>query len=301
MEELFKIHPIMIYVGFFALLSILLTFADIIYDYFLKKNRDWKDTWSNMVTAVFKELFWKTFVGTIWIIFLYLISSGISWEIPMNIFTWILSFILADFTYYWMHRTEHEHSILWGFHSVHHSSESYNMSTANRLSWFEDLIEWIFLIPMILIWFNVFQIIISLVLVVIYQHFLHTEKIKKLWFLEYILNTPSHHRVHHASNRGYINKNYSWVFNNWDKLFWTFAEEGVKVKYWLTKNINTYNPFLINIIEFKNIYANVKKCKNLSDKIKIIFGKTGWKPYYLYKEYQWKEQNKNKKQQKNYF
>jgi hypothetical protein len=130
---------------------------------------------------------------------------------------------------------------------------------------------------------------------------LHTEKIKKLWFLEYILNTPSHHRVHHASNRGYINKNYSWVFIIWDKLFWTFAEEGVKVKYWLTKNINTYNPFLINIIEFKNIYANVKKCKNLSDKIKIIFGKTGWKPYYLYKEYQWKEQNKNKKQQKNYF
>lgn len=98
----------------------------------------------------------------------------------MNIYSWILAFILADFTYYWMHRIEHEHSILWAFHSVHHSSESYNLTTALRLSWFEDIIEWIFLVPMVLLGFHPFQVLISIVLVVLYQHFLHTEKINKL-------------------------------------------------------------------------------------------------------------------------
>ena len=135
--------------------------------------------------------------------------------------------------------------------------------------------------------------------VIFKEHLLHTEKVNKLWFLELFLNTPSHHRVHHGSNRKYINKNYAGVFIIWDKIFGTFQVEEEKVRYWLTVSINTYNPFLVHIIECRNIYYNVIKCESFWDKMKTIFGKTGWKPDYLKTNTPWKEANKIKNLQKN--
>lgn len=295
METLFETHPIMLYIWWIVVVLFLFNLIDMLHDYFTETHRDWKDTWVNILIDIWKQVLSKTFIWFIWIVILSVISSFIPWWIPMNIYTWITAFILADFSYYWLHRIEHEHSFLWALHWVHHSSESYNLSTANRLSWFEDLIEWIFLIPMVLLWFNVFQIIAALILVALYQHLLHTEKVNKLWFLELFLNTPSHHRVHHGANKKYLDKNYSGVFIIWDRLFGTFQVEDEKVQYGLTVGINTYNPFLVNVIEFKNIYYNVQKCDNYWDKMKIIFGKTGWKPDYLKKDKQWNEQNKTKK------
>ncbi len=199
----------------------------------------------------------------------------------MTWWTWVLGILAADFTYYWMHRLEHEHRILWASHSVHHSSEDYNLTVSFRLSIVEGLFEWMFLIPMILIGFNPFQTMVSLIFVVQFQTWIHTEKIQKLGWLDEIFNTPSVHRVHHGSNPKYLDKNYGGLLMVWDKLFGTYQREEEKVIYGLTKNIKTNNPITINFIEYKNIWQDVKQCRTLKDKLKIIFGNLIWKPAYF--------------------
>ena len=156
----------------------------------------------------------------------------------MTGWTWLLALLAADFTYYWMHRLEHEHRILWASHSVHHSSNDYNLSVGFRLSLVEGFFGWAFLIPMILIGFSPFQAIVGLVLVAQYQHWVHTERVTKLGWLDEVFNTPSVHRVHHGSNRQYLDKNYGGILMIWDKLFGTFAREEEKVIYGLTRDIN---------------------------------------------------------------
>lgn len=177
----------------------------------------------------------------------------VPWEIPMLWWTWVLALIAADFTYYWLHRIEHVRRILWASHSVHHSSEDYNLTVGFRLSWVEGLFEWVFLIQMILLGFNPFQAVIGLVLVAQYQHWIHTERVHKLGWLDEVFNTPSVHRVHHGSNRKYLDKNRSGVLILWDKLFGTFQRVEDAVTYGLTENIDSNNPVTINFVEYRNI------------------------------------------------
>jgi|TARA_B110000091_G_C13668164_1_gene412567 sterol desaturase/sphingolipid hydroxylase (fatty acid hydroxylase superfamily) len=141
-----------------------------------------------------------------------------------------------------------------------------------RLSLIEPMIEWVFLIPMILVGFSPFQAIVGLIFVAQFQTWIHTERIGKLGWLDWFFNTPSVHRVHHGSNRKYLDKNYGGITMIWDHLFGTYQKEEEKVMYGLTKNINTNNPLKINFIEYKNIWNDVKKCKTLKDKLRITFG-----------------------------
>jgi sterol desaturase/sphingolipid hydroxylase (fatty acid hydroxylase superfamily) len=180
-----------------------------------------------------------------------------------------------------MHRLEHEHRILWASHSVHHSSNDYNFTVGFRLSLVEGFFEWAFLIPMILIGFSPFQAIVGLVLVAQYQHWVHTERVTKLGWLDEVFNTPSVHRVHHGSNHQYIDKNYGGILMIWDKIFGTFAREEEKVIYGLTRDINTNNPIKIVFIEFSNIWRDVKKCRTMGDRLRIIFGGLSWRPSYF--------------------
>lgn len=279
--SLFENSEIMSFIGYFFLFNLGIIFFEIALDLFTSKKRRWKDTGANILIFIINQLLEKTIVGTIGIICLVPIHWLTPLEIPLTIFTWILAFLVADFTYYWMHRLEHEHRILWASHSVHHSSQDYNLTIAMRLSIIEGLFEWIFLIPMVLIGFSPFQAIVSLVFVAQFQTWIHTERIKKLGWLDEVFNTPSVHRVHHASNRKYLDKNYGGVLIIWDKLFGTFQREEEKVIYGLTKNIKTNNAITINFIEYKNIWNDVKRCKTFRDKIKIIFGRTGWYPKYF--------------------
>ncbi|WP_199185058.1 sterol desaturase family protein [Aquimarina sp. I32.4] len=149
------------------------------------------------------QLLEKTVFGSIGILCLLPFYHISPFEIPMNGWTWCIGLLLADFTYYWMHRLEHEHRILWANHSVHHSSENYNLTISMRLSIIESAIEWVFLIPMIIIGFTPFQTIVSLIFIAQYQTWIHTERIIKLGWLDEIFNTPSVHRVHHGSNKKY--------------------------------------------------------------------------------------------------
>ncbi|GFD71746.1 hypothetical protein KUL113_11660 [Tenacibaculum sp. KUL113] len=279
--SLFEESTIMLYIGYFFLFNTSLIVLEIIIDVLFRKKRKWKDTLANISIFFMNQLIEKTIIGSIGVICLMPFHWITPITIPSNVYTWILAFIIADVTYYWMHRLEHEHRILWASHSVHHSSEDYNLTISMRLSIVEGLFEWAFLIPMVLIGFSPFQAIVGLILVAQFQTWIHTERIGKLGWLDEIFNTPSNHRVHHGSNRKYLDKNYGGVFIIWDKLFGTFQREQEKVIYGLTKNIKTNNPIKINFIEYINIYKEVKRCKTLKHKLKIIFGNLIWKPDYF--------------------
>ncbi len=279
--NLFETSHLMNYVGLFFIFNISIIILEIIADFITKKQRRWKDTTANIAIYILGKITDKILLGSLGIIALIPIYYLVPYEIPMNWWTWVLGILAADFTYYWMHRIEHEHRILWASHSVHHSSEDYNLTVSFRLSIVEGLFEWMFLIPMILIGFNPFQAMVSLIFVVQFQTWIHTEKIQKLGWLDEIFNTPSVHRVHHGSNPKYLDKNYGGLLMVWDKLFGTYQREEEKVIYGLTKNIKTNNPITINFIEYKNIWQEVKQCRTLKDKLKITFGNLVWKPAYF--------------------
>lgn len=164
---------------------------------------------------------------------------------------------------------------------MHHSSQDYNLTVGFRLSVVEGFFEWAFLIPMILVGFNPFQALVALILVAQYQHWVHTERVNKLGWLDEVFNTPSVHRVHHGSNTQYLDKNYGGILMIWDKLFGTFAREDEKIAYGLTRNIHTNNPIKITFIEFGHIWQDVKRCRTRGDRLRVIFGGLSWRPDYF--------------------
>ena len=279
--SLFEGSQIMTFIAYFFIFNISLILIETLTDIITSKKRRWKDTGANFLIFIINQLIEKTVVGSIGVMCLMPFHWLTPLSIPMNLLTWILAFFAADLTYYWMHRIEHEQRILWALHSVHHSSKDYNLSVSFRLSIIEGLIEWIFLIPMILIGFSPFQAIVGLILVAQFQTWIHTERIGKLGWLDTIFNTPSVHRVHHGSNKKYLDKNYGGFLIIWDQIFGTYQKEEEKVIYGLTKDINTNNALLINFIEFKSIIKDLKKCKSWKDRCKIIFGNLSWKPDYF--------------------
>jgi sterol desaturase/sphingolipid hydroxylase (fatty acid hydroxylase superfamily) len=279
--SLFEGSQIMTFIAYFFIFNISLILIETLTDLMTSKKRRWKDTGANFLIFIINQILEKTVVGSVGVMCLMPFHWLTPLSIPMNLLTWILAFFAADLTYYWMHRIEHEQRILWALHSVHHSSKDYNLSVSFRLSIIEGLIEWIFLIPMILIGFSPFQAIVGLILVAQFQTWIHTERIGKLGWLDKIFNTPSVHRVHHGSNKKYLDKNYGGFLIIWDRIFGTYQKEEEKVIYGLTKDINTNNALLINFIEFKSIIKDLKKCKSWKDRFKIIFGNLSWRPDYF--------------------
>ncbi len=279
--SLFDTSSLWYAVGIIGVMNISLIIVEICVDYFSATPRLWKDTGANIVIFFLGQVVEKMATGVLGLLALLPFYYLVPWEIPMNGWTFLLALVAADFTYYWMHRIEHEHRILWALHSVHHSSQDYNLSISMRLSIVEGFVEWVFLIPMILVGFNPFITIVALVFVVQYQTWIHTNKITTMGLFDHWFNTPSVHRVHHGSNPQYLDKNYAGVLLVWDKIFGTYEPEKEKVVYGLTKNIETNNPLKINFIEFGNIWRDVKRCRTFRDKIKTILGDLTWKPDYL--------------------
>ena len=277
----FELHQIMWVVAALFIINLSITGIEIVLDLVTSKERRWKDTMANLAIFVAHQVIEKTAFASLGFVALLPFYYLTPLSIPMSVWTWALALLAADFTYYWMHRLEHEHRILWASHSVHHSSNDYNFTVGFRLSLVEGFFEWAFLIPMILIGFSPFQAIVGLVLVAQYQHWVHTERVTKLGWLDEVFNTPSVHRVHHGSNRQYLDKNYGGILMIWDKIFGTFAREEEKVIYGLTRDINTNNPIKIVFIEFSNIWRDVKKCRTMGDRLRIIFGGLSWRPSYF--------------------
>lgn len=260
----------------FGFIFFLIILAEAIWEIYTHK-RDKKESLANLAIFGVGLLLERTFFGLVFVYALFFVKTLIPWTLPTTWWTWLLALIIADFIYYWMHRWEHEVRFLWAYHSVHHSSHEFNLSTAIRLSWVSALFEWVFFIPMLILGFGVMQTFAVIAIVNVYASWVHTEKIGKLGWLDRILVTPSNHRVHHGSNPQYIDKNYGGMFIFWDILFGTYEDEVEAVRYGLTKQIGTSNPIYINFYEYWQMIKDVNSAKTRKQKWKYIFGRTGWK------------------------
>ncbi|MBL7917993.1 MAG: sterol desaturase family protein [Bacteroidia bacterium] len=191
---------------------------------------------------------------------------------------WALLFICEDFMYYWLHRIDHYCRFFWAVHVTHHNSEEYNLTVGFRSSVFQPLYRFIYFIPLSFLGFKGIDIMFIYSATQIFGILVHTQTVGKLGFLEYFMVTPSHHRVHHASNARYLDKNMGMVLIIWDKLFGTFQKEEDKdpVKFGLTTNINTYNPGIMVFHEWINIFKDLKKKTSLKEKFMYVFGPPGW-------------------------
>ena len=197
-----------------------------------------------------------------------------------NPITWIIAFLLYDLSYYWMHRMHHEIKILWATHSVHHHGEEFNLSTALRQTSTGWLWKWVFYLPMIFLGVpgEVFITVAGINLV--YQFWVHTEHIGHLGFLEKIFITPMNHGIHHAKNKEYIDANYGGVFIIWDRMFGTYIPRDPEIKpiYGTVSALKSWNPIWANFQIFTTMFKDSIKTKKLSDKIKVWFSKTYWRP-----------------------
>ncbi|WP_194775823.1 sterol desaturase family protein [Pararhodonellum marinum] len=202
-------------------------------------------------------------------------------EIPSNIWTFLLLFFLYDFCYYWAHRKSHEINLFWGGHVVHHSSEEYNLSVALRQSSTQTIWTFAFYLPLAFLGFDPLSLVLVSGLNLLYQFWIHTEAIGKMGWLEKVLNTPSHHRVHHGRDPKYIDKNHGGTFIIFDKWFGTFKEEEERPHYGITTPVKSWNPVWINLAHYANMKNEMGQIKSWGDKFRYLFNKPGWLPDYL--------------------
>jgi sterol desaturase/sphingolipid hydroxylase (fatty acid hydroxylase superfamily) len=197
-------------------------------------------------------------------------------DIGSGVGAWVLLFFAEDFVYYWWHRASHEVRFLWAAHVNHHSSEYFNLSTALRQSWTTPLTQPLFYWTLPLLGFDPAMILTQVALSMLYQYGLHTELIKRLGPLEAVLNTPSHHRVHHGTNVEYLDRNHGGVLIIWDRLFGTFEPERARVRYGLTTNIRTFNLVRIAFHEWQALWKELRSPRSLRAKLGGVFAPPGF-------------------------
>jgi sterol desaturase/sphingolipid hydroxylase (fatty acid hydroxylase superfamily) len=193
---------------------------------------------------------------------------------------WIAAALAWDFCYYWFHRFSHEISILWASHAVHHQSEDYNLSTALRQTSTGFLFGWIFYLPLFVIGFPLEILLTVNAVNLIYQFWVHTQVVRRMGFLDHVLVTPSNHRVHHAQNERYIDKNYGGMLILWDRWFGTFEDERANepVVFGVRKPLANWNPFWANLQVYDYLWFDAKNTRRWRDKLGVWFRRTGWRP-----------------------
>ena len=197
------------------------------------------------------------------------------WDPGTGWLAWLLLVPAEDFCYYWYHRASHEVRLLWATHVVHHSSERYTLGTALRQSWTAPAPHFFFWAPLPLLGFRPELIMLMSSFSLIYQYWIHTETIGTLGPLEWVMNTPSHHRVHHGSNPQYLDRNHAGIFIVWDRLFGTFEPEREKVVYGLTKPVKSYHPLWLQVHELVAIARDVAGAKSLGDAARALVSMRG--------------------------
>jgi sterol desaturase/sphingolipid hydroxylase (fatty acid hydroxylase superfamily) len=197
---------------------------------------------------------------------------------PSDWWVWALLFFADDFSYYWFHRVSHESRAFWASHVVHHSSRHYNLSTALRQTWvpMTYLPFWLWLPA---IGFEPWMVLLAQAWSLIYQFWIHTERIRRLPApLEAVLNTPSHHRVHHGVNDQYLDRNYGGILIIWDKMFGTYEPEGERVRYGLTTQLRTFRPVRVAFHEYVAMWHDIRRAPRFRDKLGVVFHGPGWTP-----------------------
>lgn len=191
---------------------------------------------------------------------------------------WVLCFLGVDFCYYWFHRLSHELNFMWAAHVVHHQSEEYNLGVALRQSAFQGLFSWAFYLPLAVVGFSPWVTGVVRALNTLYQFWIHTQLIGRLGPLEWVLNTPSHHRVHHGQNPQYIDRNHAGALIIWDKMFGTFEPEKEKVLFGVTEPPNSWNPVFANFHHLKLTWSRMVRARRLTDKVKVWWAMPGYLP-----------------------
>lgn len=262
---------------FFILIGIELAWS------FYKKLNYYRfnDSISNLSLGIGQQLtgiFMKTalFFG-----YKYIFEHWRLFELPQSIWIWMILFIGVDFFYYWFHRMSHQVNALWAAHIVHHQSEEYNLTVALRQSWFQGWFSWVFYLPLAFVGFDPLMFLTLSSFNTLYQFWIHTRAIKSLGPLEWILNTPSHHRVHHGSNPKYIDKNHAGTLIIWDRIFGTFQKEEEEVYYGITSPLASWNPVWANVHYWDELWRTARQSPRWRDKINVFIKPPGWFPAHL--------------------
>ncbi|OBK85505.1 C-5 sterol desaturase [Mycolicibacter sinensis] len=197
---------------------------------------------------------------------------------PKQWYTWVIAILGVDLLYYTYHRMAHRIRLIWATHQAHHSSQYYNLATALRQKWNNsgEILMWI---PLPLLGIPPWMVFAAFSVNLIYQFWVHTERIDKLPRpIEFVFNTPSHHRVHHGMDPEYLDRNYGGILIIWDRLFGTFAPERFRPRYGLTKQVDTFNIVTLQIHEYASIIADLRGASRWRDRLGYVFGPPGWRP-----------------------
>jgi sterol desaturase/sphingolipid hydroxylase (fatty acid hydroxylase superfamily) len=259
---------------------ILLLLLEVAFSVYEKK--DWfeaRDTFSSLamgIGSVLIGLLTKTFLlGG-----LYLAWSFRLWDPGFAWWVWVLAFFAEDLSYYWFHRVSHGSRFFWASHVVHHSSRHYNLGTALRQTWTGELTgTFIFWLWMPIAGFHPLMVLTLKSVSLLYQFWIHTEAIYRLPRpVEWLFNTPSHHRVHHGADPIYLDRNHGGILIIWDRLFGTFQAEQHHPAYGLTTNLTTFNPVKIAIHEWVDMGKDLLKSRSLKEFFGFLFREPGWSP-----------------------
>ncbi|HEX6746528.1 MAG TPA: sterol desaturase family protein [Longimicrobium sp.] len=197
---------------------------------------------------------------------------------PRELASWTIVFLLVDLCYYWSHRLSHEINVLWAGHVVHHSSEEYNLAVALRQSSIHGLFTWVFYVPLALIGIPPVMYVTSYALNLLYQFWIHTRAVGRMGRLtELVMNTPSHHRVHHGRNPKYLDRNHAGVLIVWDRMFGTFQAEEEEPVYGITTPLRSWNPLWANVHGFVEIVRDARRAGRWRDRLMYVFGPPGWR------------------------
>lgn len=196
----------------------------------------------------------------------------IEWDLK-NPAVWVLAFFMYDFFYYWAHRSGHEVNLLWASHVVHHSSEEFNLSTALRQSWTNQVYYWVFYLPMAIVGIPVKVFVITALVSALYQFWSHTRLVGKLGWVDRVFVTPSNHRCHHGRNDYCIDKNYGGTLIIWDRLFGTYTEErdAEPVVYGTLSPLNSWNPVWGNFKNYTILWRDMISAKGFREKLHVVF------------------------------
>lgn len=242
---------------------------------------EWKDSVASIsmgIGSVVVDVLAKTVAFYLFTL-LYVEIGWFKEALSYTVLGWVLLFFLDDFTFYWHHRLSHQVRLLWAAHVNHHSSQHYNLSTALRQSWSEVGYKYLWYLWLPILGFPPLMILTQISINLIYQFWVHTKHIQQLPVpIEWLFNTPAHHRVHHAMNVAYLDRNHGGILIIWDRLFGTFCKERPEepVIYGLTTNIHTYNPLRIATHEFAALWRDVRRAPTLGDRLRYLFYPPGW-------------------------
>ncbi|RRQ27826.1 sterol desaturase family protein [Rhodococcus sp. Eu-32] len=201
------------------------------------------------------------------------------WHLPADAwYMWVILIVGVDVLFYAYHRIAHRTRIIWATHQAHHSSEYFNFSTALRQKWNNsgEIVMWL---PLPLLGIPPWMVFVGFGVNLVYQFWVHTERIDKLpRAIEFVFNTPSHHRVHHGRDPQYLDKNYAGIFIIWDRMFGTYADEIERPHYGLTKPVDTYNIWTLQTHEYRSIARDVAASRSWRERFGFVLGPPGWTP-----------------------